>query len=331
VSSKNILVTGGAGYIGSHTAKALSSAGYTPVVIDNLSMGHKWAVRWGPLVQGDLADRLALEQTLRDYRIEGVVHFAASAYVGESMKLPHVYFRNNSINTLNLLEAMLSVGVKRIVFSSTCATYGNPTRIPIPEDHPQIPVNPYGESKLFIEKVLHWYEQACGFNWVALRYFNAAGADLQGEIGEDHSPETHLIPLAIEVAMGRRKAFEIFGSDYPTPDGTAVRDYVHVGDLAVAHLLAWQYLMKGGKSRAFNLGTGSGYSVLEVIDAIEERAGGCIPATKSPRRAGDPPQLIADATAATQLLGWRPAHSSLHCIVATAWNWHSKNLGIEKP
>lgn len=331
MSSKNILVTGGAGYIGSHTAKALSSAGYTPVVIDNFSMGHKWAVRWGPLVQADLADRLALEQTLRDYRIEGVVHFAASAYVGESMKLPHVYFRNNSINTLNLLEAMLSVGVKRIVLSSTCATYGNPTRIPIPEDHPQIPVNPYGESKLFIEKVLHWYEQAFGFKWVALRYFNAAGADLQGEIGEDHTPETHLIPLAIEVAMGKRKALEIFGTDYPTPDGTAVRDYVHVGDLAVAHLLAWQYLMKGSESRAFNIGTGSGYSVLEVIDAIEERAGGCIAVSRSPRRAGDPPQLIADAAAATQLLGWRPAHSSLRCIVATAWNWHSKNLEIEKP
>jgi UDP-glucose-4-epimerase GalE len=317
----NLLITGGAGYIGSHTAKAFARAGFEPIVLDNLERGHRSAVRWGPLIEANLADRAAVEQALRDYRIDAVVHFAAYAYVGESMRSPDRYFRNNVANTLNLLEAMNSAGVRRIVFSSTCATYGYPVRIPISEDHPQRPVNPYGESKLMVERMLHWYGEAYGFNWAALRYFNAAGADPQGELGEEHEPETHLIPLAIAGAAGLIECLEIYGTDYDTPDGTAIRDYLHVTDLAEAHVAALQYLCRGGESAAFNLGTGRGYSVREVAAMVEQISGRKVPVREVGRRPGDPACLMADAAKANRELGWNPRQSSLEEMVRTAWEW----------
>ena len=325
--SRNILVTGGAGYIGSHTCKALAAAGYTPVSLDNLVYGHRWAVRWGPLVEADLADRAAIAQALREHAIEAVIHFAAYAYVGESMSDPGKYFRNNVANTLNLLDAMKDAGVGRIVFSSTCATYGVPEAVPIAEDHPQRPVNPYGESKLFVERALHWHGVAHDLRWMALRYFNAAGADPDGEIGEDHDPETHLIPLAIRAAQGGGPALAIFGGDYATPDGTAVRDYIHVTDLAAAHVRALDDLLAGGASAAFNLGTGQGASVREVIAAVAAVAGRPVPVREAPRRAGDPPVLVADPRRAMERLGWRPLHSRLPRIVETAWRWHEAWAG----
>lgn len=320
----NLLITGGAGYIGSHTAKALAAKGDCPVVLDNLSQGHRSFVRWGPFVEADLADRAAMERVLREHRIDGVIHFAAYASVGESMAAPGAYFRNNVANTLNLLEAMVPAGVRRLIFSSTCAVYGNPRQVPIAEDHPQEPANPYGESKLFVEKMLKWYEQAFGLGWVALRYFNAAGADPEGLLGEDHSPETHLIPLVIQAALGQRESIEIFGTDYPTPDGTAVRDYIHVNDLASAHLAAWEYLAGGGKPRAFNLGTGTGASVRQVIAEVERCGGRRVAVRECPRRPGDPPELVADAAEAGRVLGWKPEHSALSGIVRTAWAWHAR-------
>jgi UDP-glucose-4-epimerase GalE len=319
----SVLVTGGAGYIGSHTCKALQRAGFTPVTFDNLVYGHREAVRWGPFIEGDLADRELLARVMREHAVTAVVHFAAYAYVGESMQFPEKYFSNNVVNTLNLLEAMRDCGVGNIVFSSTCATYGFPERIPIDEQHPQNPVNPYGESKLFVERALKWYGVAHGLKSVSLRYFNAAGADADAEIGEDHDPETHLIPLVIEAALEQRPHIEIFGSDYPTPDGTAIRDYIHVTDLGNAHVKALEYLLAGGDSVALNLGTGNGYSVREVITAVERVSGRPVPAKLSPRRAGDPAELVADAGKARQLLGWTPEHSSLDNIVSTAWSWHS--------
>jgi UDP-arabinose 4-epimerase len=320
--SANILVTGGAGYIGSHTCKALAAAGYRPVALDSLVQGHRWAVRWGPLVEADLADRAALARMLREREISAVIHFAAHAYVGESMTDPGGYFRNNVVNTLNLLDAMHGAGVEQIVFSSTCATYGVPESIPITEDHRQLPVNPYGESKLFVERALHWHGVAHGLRWVALRYFNAAGADADGEIGEDHDPETHLIPLAIDTALGRRSQLQVMGSDYPTPDGTAVRDYVHVTDLADAHVRALRHLGAGGASVALNLGTGRGHSVREVIAAVERVAGRRVRAIDAPRRAGDPPALVSSAGRAAEVLGWQPRFSDLDTIVRTAYRWH---------
>ena len=248
--SKNILVTGGAGYIGSHACKALAGAGYRPIAYDNLIYGHREAVRWGPLVEADLADRLRLAATLAEHDISAVMHFAAFAYVGESMTKPGLYFRNNLVNTLGLLDEMVTAGVRHIVFSSTCATYGTPERTPITEDTPQRPVNPYGESKLMVERALHWYGEAHGLRYAALRYFNAAGADPDGEIGEDHDPETHLIPLILDTAIGRRQRIDIYGTDYPTSDGTAVRDYIHVQDLAEAHVAAIGHLGGGGESSA---------------------------------------------------------------------------------
>lgn len=321
-----VLVTGGAGYIGSHTCKALSAAGYLPVTLDNLVYGHPWAVKWGPLVQADLADRSALRQAFHDYPVRGVVHFAAYAYVGESMSFPEKYFRNNVINTLNLLEAMNEASVRPIVFSSTCATYGVPREVPIPEDHAQQPINPYGESKLFIEKALHWHDVAHGVRYAALRYFNAAGADPDGEIGEDHEPETHLLPLAIEAALGKRERLEIFGTDYPTPDGTAIRDYIHVTDLATAHVKALGQLLAGGSSMKLNLGTGSGHSVREVVEAVARVARRPVPVRESPRRPGDPPSLVAAPSRAGEVLDWRPQYSDLATIVATAWRWHERQL-----
>jgi len=318
-----IIVTGGAGYIGSHTAKVLARAGHQPIVVDNLSFGHEWAVKWGPFERGDLADAAFVAGVFERHRPEAVIHFAASAYVGESMTNPRKYFHNNTANTLQLLDIMLDHDVRRFVFSSTCATYGVPQRVPIDEAHPQAPVNPYGESKLFVERILHWYGEAYGLTSVALRYFNASGADPEGEIGEDHDPETHLIPLVIGAAMGTRPPVGVFGTDYPTPDGTAIRDYIHVMDLADAHARALDYLVKGGERTAINLGTGSGHSVRAVIETVERVSGRQVPRKDSPRRAGDPPELVADARKAKQVLGWSARYTDLAEIVEHAWKWHT--------
>jgi UDP-arabinose 4-epimerase len=318
----SVLVAGGAGYIGSHVCKALAAAGCTPVSFDNLVSGHAWAVKWGPLVKGDIADTGLLAQVLRTYDIQAVVHLAAYAYVGESMRDPGKYFRNNVTGTISLLDAMVAAGTPRLVLSSTCATYGLPEHLPINEDHPQRPMNPYGESKLFVERALKWYHAAHGLRSAALRYFNAAGADPAGEIGEKHDPETHLIPLAIQAALGMGPQLDIYGSDYPTSDGTAVRDYIHVTDLADAHVAALDYLAAGNRSVALNLGTGRGHTVREVIREVERVAGRRIPTREAPRRPGDPCILVAASERAARLLGWRPRHSRLEDIVATAWRWH---------
>ena len=319
----SILITGGAGYIGSHSAKALARAGFSPVVVDDLRTGHRSVVRWGPFVEADVADKASLDQVFRTYRIAAVIHFAGSAYVGESMSAPQLYFQNNVGSTLNLLECMLSHGVDRIVFSSSCATYGHPQTIPITEQHPQKPVNPYGESKLMVEKILGWYAQAYGLRYAILRYFNAAGADPEGELGEMHEPEPHLIPRVIAAALGSLPTVDVYGTDYDTVDGTAVRDYIHVSDLAEAHVAAMQYLQRGGASSAINLGTGIGHSVRQVISAIQQASGRPVPFRHFPRRAGDPPELVADAQEASKRLAWRPRYSDLRNIVETAWAWHN--------
>jgi UDP-arabinose 4-epimerase len=323
---QTVLVTGGAGYIGSHAAKALAKAGFQPVVLDNLTNGHLWAVKWGPFVRGDLADRALLIEVMRKYQVQAVMHFAASAYVNESMTDPIGYFRNNVENSLNLLEAQVEVGVKHIIFSSTCATYGVPQTLLIGEDNVQNPVNPYGESKRFVERMLYWFGQAYGLGWVALRYFNAAGADADGEIGELHEPETHLIPLVIQSALGLRSKVTVFGTDYPTPDGTAVRDYIHVDDLAAAHVLALKHLLGGGTNLALNLGTGKGHSVREVIETVERISGRPVQISEAGRRVGDPPQLVADAGKALSELNWKTRFSSLESIVRTSWRWQSECL-----
>jgi UDP-glucose-4-epimerase GalE len=316
-----VLITGGAGYIGSHTAKALARSRFEPVVLDDLSKGHRWAVKWGPLVKADLGDYAVVREVLRRYHIDAVVHFAADAYVGESMREPRRYFRNNVGNTLTLLEAVLDAGIRHFVFSSSCATYGIPGTVPIAENQPQFPVNPYGESKRFVERALWWYGEAYGLKSVTLRYFNAAGADPGGELGEDHDPETHLIPLVIQAALGSTPWVDIYGTDYPTPDGTAIRDYIHVTDLAEAHVLALRHLMDGGENAALNLGTGHGHSIREVIAAISRHSCWHIPLRETGRRPGDPPVLVADATLAKHVLGWRPQYSDLATIVDTALRW----------
>jgi UDP-arabinose 4-epimerase len=315
----SVLIVGGAGYIGSQTAKAVAAAGLEPIVFDNLVYGHEWAVKWGPLVRGDLADRPLLADVMKRHRVDAVIHFAAYAYVGESVTNPRKYFGNNVVGSLNLLDAMLDAGVRDVVFSSTCATYGEPQRVPISEDHPQSPVNPYGETKLAVEKMLHWYGQAYGIRYAALRYFNAAGADPDGEVGETHDPETHLIPLAIEAAVGAGE-LAIFGTDYPTPDGTAIRDYIHVEDLAEAHLLA----LEGGavgEHRIFNLGSGDGYSVREVIETAKAVTGIDIPVQETGRRAGDPPELVASSEKIGRELCWEPG-KDLETMIEDAWTWH---------
>ena len=323
--SGTILVTGGAGYVGAHACKALAQAGYRPVTFDNLVYGHEAAVQWGPLEVGDLNDRDRLAQVLRAHRPEAVLHFAAFAYVGESVKDPEKYYLNNVRGTLNLLSALRAHDVSKVVFSSTCATYGIPAKVPITEAHPQAPVNPYGATKLIIEGALKDYAAAYGTRHVSLRYFNAAGADPDGEIGEDHDPETHAIPLAILAALGRRPFFEIYGTDYPTDDGTAVRDYIHVADLASAHVLALQHLLAGGESLALNLGTGTGHSVRQVVAAVEAATGRPVPVKLGPRRAGDPPALVADPALARERLGWRARYLDLREIVATAAAWLSRD------
>jgi UDP-arabinose 4-epimerase len=319
-----ILVVGGAGYIGSHTALALADAGHEPVVFDNMVMGHEWAVQWGPLIKGDLNDGDLLRHVLNEQGVDAVIHFAAYAYVGESVQNPRKYFDNNVGGTLTLLNAMLDSGVSDIIFSSTCATYGVPHNVPIDEAHPQTPINPYGETKLIIERALKWYGEAYDLNWAALRYFNAAGADPEGRIGESHDPETHLIPLVIDAALGKRGPVQIFGTDYPTPDGTAIRDYIHVLDLADAHIRALDYLRSGGANGAFNLGNGKGYSVREVVDSVQRISGQSVPFEEGPRRPGDPPELIGDATRASETLGWSPHYAELDSIVETAWRWHKQ-------
>ncbi len=322
--SQSVLVTGGAGYIGSHACKALAQAGYVPVTYDNLSRGHRHAVRWGPLVEGEIADRTAVAAALKRHHVASVMHFAAFAYVGESGTDPALYYRNNVVGTLALLDAMREVGVDRIVFSSTCATYGLPEEMPIAETTPQRPVNPYGETKLAIERVLHWYGQAYGLRSVALRYFNASGCDRGGEIGEEHHPETHLIPLVLRAALGAADPISIFGIDYPTPDGTAIRDYIHVEDLASAHVRAIRYLAEGGASTALNLATGRGYSVREIIAAVARATGRDVPQREAPRRPGDPPALVADPRLARSVLGWQAECSDLDTIIGSALAWETR-------
>jgi UDP-arabinose 4-epimerase len=319
--AQTVLVTGGAGYIGSHACKALARCGFLPVAYDNLVYGHEWAVKWGPLERGDVSDRERLKAVLERYRPVAVMHFAAFAYVGESVAQPGKYYRNNVAGTLTLLETMLECEVANIVFSSTCATYGIPTVLPLPEDHPQEPINPYGASKLMVERILRDFGSAHDLRWLALRYFNAAGADPEGEIGEDHTPETHLIPLVLAAARGDRPSVDIYGTDYPTPDGTAIRDYVHVTDLAEAHILGLRYLLGGGRSTALNLGVGQGHSVREIVAATEGVTGLKVPIHEAPRRPGDPPVLVAGAGRAGALLGWSPRFTLLDDIIATAWKW----------
>jgi UDP-arabinose 4-epimerase len=317
-----VLVTGGAGYIGSHTCKALAAAGFLPVTIDSLVYGHEWAVKWGPLIKGDIHDRGLLERVFGTYRPSAVLHFAGFAYVGESIISPDKYYHNNVAGTITLLDAMRGHGCSKIVFSSTCATYGIPHTIPIPEGHEQRPINPYGWSKLMIEQIMRDYERAYGIRHASLRYFNAAGADSDGELGEQHDPETHLVPLVIEAALGQRPHVEIYGTDYPTADGTAIRDFVHVTDLAAVHVLALQHLLKGKESVSVNVGTGRGYSVREVVKAVESATMVEVPVRESPRRAGDPPVLVAEPTRAITTFGWRPRFDNINSTIESAIRWH---------
>jgi UDP-arabinose 4-epimerase len=320
-----ILVTGGAGYIGSHTCKALAREGFEPVTFDNLSRGHRDLVKWGPLIEGDLRDTALLREALRWVKPQAVIHFAAFAYVGESVADPGLYFANNVGGTLSLLTAMRDAGIGRLIVSSTCATYGQPAGMPIDESAEQKPLNPYGVSKLQMEAMCRAFEVAHGLRTVALRYFNAAGGDLDGETGERHDPEPHLIPRALMAADGEVEALHVFGDDYPTRDGTCIRDYIHVADLADAHLRAARHLIDGGASDAFNLGTGRGSSVREVIDAAAAAAGKPVPHMIAPRRAGDPAELVADPSKARRVLGWQAGNSDLRTIVETAWAWHVKD------
>ena len=316
-----ILVTGGAGYIGSHAVRLFLERGHEVCVYDNLSFGHRAAVPADRLIVGELSETHRLDQVLLERRIDAVVHFAAWTFVGESVQHPAKYWQNNVVNTLTLMECLRRHKVARFVFSSTAATFGTPDEMPITEATPQKPINPYGASKLTVERILADYSQAYNWGFAALRYFNASGASADGSIGEDHSPETHLIPLVIQAAMGQRPHIEIFGSDYPTPDGTCVRDYIHVDDLASAHLLALEKL-EPGVSMHFNLGIGRGYSVREVIAAVEAVTGKKVPVKEGPRRAGDPPVLVASSEKIQKELGWKPRYTDIKSIVETAWNWH---------
>ena len=318
----NVLVTGGAGYIGSHTCKQLRATGLHPVVYDSLTRGHRSAVKWGELEVGDIRDEAALHDVFRRYKPEAVLHFAALCYVGESVQQPAPYFETNVAGTTCLLRVMAEHGVKRIVYSSSCATYGVPASPPIRETTPQQPVNPYGMSKLMVEQILRTYSESYGLQAVMLRYFNACGADPDGEIGEIHDPETHLIPRTLMAACGEIDRFEVFGTDYPSRDGTCIRDFIHVSDLAIAHVAALGYLREGGATTAVNLGTGSGSTVREVIRAVEEITGRRVPIRECPRRPGDPPELVADGSLAERVLGVRPMFSDLKTIVQTAWKWH---------
>ncbi len=320
----HLLITGGAGYIGSHSVKEAKKFGFNPVVYDNLSMGHAWAVQDGVLIKGDLADSAKLTQTFKRYKPVAVMHFASHISVGESVTDPQKYYRDNLGNAMNLFSVMLEQKTKYFVLSSTAAVYGDPVKVPMPETHPKNPVNPYGDSKYILERILTAYDQAYGLKSTFLRYFNASGADASGTLGEAHHPESHLIPLILDAAAGLRKEITVFGTDYPTPDGTCIRDYIHVTDLAAAHFLALKRMMKTGKSDFFNLGTGKGYSVQEVIQMTEKVTGCKVPLKIGTRRAGDPPRLVAQSKKAQKVLGWKPKYSSLENILKTAWEWHQR-------
>lgn len=325
-----VLVTGGAGYIGSHAVLALKQAGYDVLILDNLVYGHQDLVEQVlqvEMIVGDTADRTLLDQLFSSYKIAAVMHFAAYAYVGESVSDPAKYYQNNVTGTLTLLEAMNAAGVKNFVFSSTCASYGVPKTNPIPEDHPQDPINPYGRSKYMVEQILDDFDHAYDLRSVRFRYFNACGADPEGRIGEDHNPETHLIPLVLQTALGKRDSISIFGTDYPTPDGTCVRDYIHVTDLADAHVLGLKYLLNGGETAIFNLGNGNGFSVREVIDVARQVTGRDIPAVECDRRPGDPPALVGSSEKARSILGWQPQYADLPTIIRHAWDWHQRRHG----
>lgn len=320
----NILVTGGAGYVGSHAVRLLQQHGHSIWVYDNLSRGHRQAAPAGRLIEGELSDRAKLRDAMRSHQIEAVMHFAAFALVGESVSDPALYYENNVVAALSLLEAMRSADVKKFIFSSTTATYGEPEKMPIAETTPQQPINPYGFTKLVLERALDDYTHAYGWSYAALRYFNASGASPTGDIGEDHTPESHLIPIVLQVALGQRDAITIYGDDYPTPDGTCIRDYIHVDDLATAHLKALDRLLPG-QGLKMNLGTGRGHSVREVIDACRRVTGHAIPEKIGPRRPGDPPELVADSRLAQRTLDWQPQYTDIESIVATAWRWHQSH------
>lgn len=320
-----ILVTGGAGYVGSHACKALAARGYRPIVYDSLAQGHAWAVKWGPLVVGDITDRSLLDRTIEQFAPQALMHFAAYTSVGESVADPGRYYRNNVSGTLSLLEAIRDHKINRMVFSSTAATYGTPEAVPIVEGARKVPINPYGMSKLAAEAMIADFGAAHGLRSIALRYFNASGADPEGEIGETHDPETHLIPLAMRAVTNDGPPLTLFGDDYPTPDGTCIRDYIHVTDLADAHVSALEHLEAQDGASAMNLGTGAGSSVKTVIDTISRVAGAPVPFSIAPRRGGDPSELVSDPTKAFRELKWRPKHSALENIVSTAWSWHQKS------
>jgi UDP-glucose-4-epimerase GalE len=330
-NNKNILVTGGAGYIGSHTCKALRNAGYNPIAYDSLIYGHKDFVKWGLFEEGDILDKEKLAAVFEKHRPDAVIHFAAFAYVGESVEDPSKYYWNNVAGTLTLLDVMKKHGVKKIVFSSTCATYGYPLTVPISEKHSQNPINPYGQTKLTVEKILHDFDIAYGIKSISLRYFNAAGADPAAEVGEDHNPETHLVPLVLNAAAGFSENITVFGNDYDTPDGTCIRDYIHVSDLADAHVLALKKLEMKSRSDFFNLGNGSGYSVMEIIKTAENITNVKIPYNIGQRRAGDPDRLISNSTKAFEQLGWKPQFGDIEIIVKHAWQWHKKRFLYENP
>lgn len=319
-----ILIVGGAGYIGSHINKELNHQGYETIIFDNLSFGHPEFVKWGNFQEGDLGNIEEIRKLFKEYTIDAVMHFAAFTYVGESVKNPQKYYLNNLRNTLNLLQVMLEEDVKYFVFSSTCATYGTPEEIPITENHPQNPINPYGKGKLMVEQILADYSRAYGLKYASLRYFNAAGADPEAEIGESHQPETHLIPLILDVAMDKKEKIQVYGTDYATPDGTCIRDYIHVMDLADAHIKALKYLKEGGKSDVFNLGNGQGFSVREVIETSQKVTGKTIKVEEVERREGDPPILVGSSSKAQEVLNWHPRYDDLAVIIETAWKWHQK-------
>ncbi|MGC8728571.1 MAG: UDP-glucose 4-epimerase GalE [Elusimicrobiales bacterium] len=320
-----ILIAGGAGYIGSHVNKMISRKGYDTVVLDNLVYGHKEFVKWGKFYKCDLCDVKEIEKIFKSNKIDAVMHFSAYTYVGESVADPSKYYKNNVSNTLNLLDVMVKYGVKKFIFSSTCATYGFPIEIPITESHPQNPINPYGKTKLMIEKILEDYDKAYGVKYINLRYFNASGADPELEIGEWHNPETHLIPLAVYNALGLTPKITVFGTDYDTEDGTCVRDYIHVNDLAKAHILALEYLNRKNKSDSFNLGNGKGFSVKKIIDTVEKVCGVKLNVEYGKRREGDPAVLVGSSKKAIKVLGWKPEFYKIEDIVETAYLWHKKN------
>jgi len=328
-SDECILIVGGAGYIGSHTNKMLSNSGYKTIVLDNLIYGHLEFVKWGIFIEGDIADKTILEFIFSNYNIQAVMHFSAFAYVGESVNKPSKYYNNNVVNTINLLDAMVEHNVTNFIFSSTCATFGEPEYIPVDENHPQKPLSPYGKTKLIVEEILADYEVAYGLKHIILRYFNAAGADPDCEIGEDHTPETHLIPLVLDAAMGKRDNISIFGTDYDTKDGTCVRDYIHINDLAKAHMLGLEWMLKNKKSNNFNLGNGEGFSVKQIIDVAKKVTGNNISVNYAERRGGDPATVVGSYDKVEKVLGWKPEFKNIERIIETAWSWHLKRHEIK--